>query len=93
MFYKKYFEPVINIMEKEQRELNLHEPKEIKLIKALETFLNQNEKILVNKITHCIAATKIINKLNTQIKIMDQQNNSEHGNGIYDLDQDCLAKK
>ena len=39
MFYKKYFEPVINIMEKEQRELDLHEPKEIKLLKALERFL------------------------------------------------------
>lgn len=93
MFYKKYFEPIINVMEKEQKELDLHEPKEIKLLKALEPFLNPNEKILVNKITRCITATKIINKFNTQIKITAQQNNSEHSDGIYDLDQDCLAKK
>lgn len=93
MFYKKYFEPVVSIMQKEREELNMNEPKEIKLLKALQPFLNQNEKLLVNKIKDYIILSTIINKFSSEIKIAQRENNSEHKDGIYDFDNDCLATK
>ena len=93
MFYKKYFEPVVSIMQKEREELNMNEPKEIKLLKALQPFLNQNERFLVNKIKDYIILSTIIHKFSSEIKIAQQENGSEHKDGIYDLDNDCLADK
>ena len=106
MFYKKYLDKIQLEIKNKREKLKINRPKEVELLYALKPFISKEKNYIIDNAAEYIIVLNIIQSLQTELSqnILDKNNisihaqskdkdNSEHHDGIYDLDKNCLEQK
>ena len=94
MFYKKYLQKIQQEISTRQEQIKINRPKEIELLYALKPFVAEEKNVVIDKIAESIMMLKTISGMQLELKNKTNlEENSEHTDGIYDIDTQCITAK
>jgi hypothetical protein len=104
MFYKKYLDKIQLEIKNKRENLKINRPKELELLYALKPFIPKEKNYIIDNTAEYLIILNIIRSLQAEINsdVLNKNNkfistqskdSSEHQDGIYDLDKNCLDKK
>lgn len=92
MFYKKYLQKIEKEVEIRREKIKANRPKEVELLYAVKPFLAQDKSDVIDKMADSIMMMQTLNTLQSEMN-RDYKKESVHSDGIYDVDENCMASK
>jgi hypothetical protein len=92
MFYKKYLQKIEKEVEIRREKIKANRPKEVELLYAVKPFLAQDKSAVIDKMADSIMMMQTLNTLQSEMN-RDYRKESVHSDGIYDVDENCMASK
>lgn len=92
MFYKKYLQKIEKEVEIRREKIKANRSKEVELLYAVKPFLAQDKSAVIDKMADSIMMMQTLNTLQSEMN-RDYRKESVHSDGIYDVDENCMASK
>jgi len=96
MFYKKYLHKIHKEIISHSEKIKNKHSKELGLLHALKPFMSEHERDIIDKIIESITIFKTISFIQQDMKTHEYNiagfanKQSEHSDGVYDIDEDCI---